>query len=65
MYGIPSIMPRDYRIRPWGMGKSEEENMSGSENAHSGLTRRGFLKATAAGTAASALIGGSFTRGVC
>lgn len=32
--------------------------MSGSENAHSGLTRRGFLKATAAGTAASALIGG-------
>lgn len=77
MYGIPSIVPRDYRIRPWGMGKrggaarraqgsslapaslscphQEEEKMSGSEKAHSGLTRRGFLKTTGAAVGLTAL----------
>ena len=57
MYGIPSIVPSDYRIRPWGMGKSEEENMSGSETTHSGLTRRNFLKATGAAVGAVAAAG--------
>ena len=57
MYGIPSNVQSDTRIRPWGMGKSEEENMSGSETTHSGLTRRGFLKSAGAVVALSGFSG--------
>ena len=57
MYGIPSNVQSDTRIRPWGVGKSEEENMSGSETTHSGLTRRGFLKSAGAVVALSGFSG--------